>query len=689
MRLSSLPIAARIAMVVIAPMIGFAVFASMSAIDSQRDAARVSLVAEIVDFTHYTSDVMYELQRERGRTAGYFGSGRAAQPLQALETQRAATDVAVAELLGALESGATEGFGQAYLDSLAVIETDLAGLTAHRRAITDGSLTAGEAASAYTHIVEDILKAYAEEIHLAEGTGLIEEMIGLLNLYEATEMAGRERAVGARAFNLPEMERDAHIRLLSLQEAQDTFMAEFDLIMGEGWANRLDRGMDAADQGVAPFRQTLIAAGYGGNISAGQGPAWFQASNARIDTLIEIETDFANEITATAQRYAGEAGMAARNATLIAAISLLTILVFSGVVMQSVVGPIRKITRTLKGLTEGHTEIEVTGTDRRDEIGTLARAAARFIEVDEERRRSNAERLEEERAVMEMRTRELMDMATEVEKAAEEGLGSLSETGDGIHIHSTGVRAILSGAKSSAETALEQSELSKQRSSSAAQQADELMTAINEVTEQISRGDQLAQEAVERAAVSSQSVEELKIAADQIGNFVSLINDLAEQTNLLALNATIEAARAGEAGKGFAVVASEVKALAAQTNKSTHEIHERVTGIQERTQHAVDAIASITSNIGSLSEVTTAVAAAMEEQRASTASFLSYVDDAQEASNAVAKSMTEIAEAADQASRDAEHFATGAKDMADRSEKARTDIPEIVRNAAAPARQTG
>jgi methyl-accepting chemotaxis protein len=689
MRLSSLPIAARIAMAVIAPMIGFAVFASMSAIDSQRQAAQVRLVSDVVEFTHYTADVMHELQRERGRTAGYFGSGRSAQTLAALETQRAATDVAVAELNRVIGTGQTDAFGDAFRDSIAVVQADLAGLAAHRNAVTGGSLTPGEATSAYTHIIEDILKAYAEETHLAEGTGLIEEMIGLLNLYEAAEMAGRERAVGARAFNLGEMERNAHIRLLSLQEAQNTFLGEFNLIMGDEWAGRVERGMASAETGIAPFRQTLIAAGYGGDIRAGQGPAWFQASTARIDALIAMETEFANEITSMAQTYASEAATDARNATLIAAISLLTILVFSGIVMQSVVGPIRKITFTLKGLTEGHTEIEVTGTDRSDEIGTLARAAARFIEVDEERRRANAERLEEERAVMEMRTRELMDMATEVEKAAEEGLGSLSETADGIHIHSTGVRAILSGAKSAAETALEQSELSKQRSSSAAQQADELMTAINEVTEQISRGDQLAQEAVERAAVSSQSVEELKTAADQIGNFVSLINDLAEQTNLLALNATIEAARAGEAGKGFAVVASEVKALAAQTNKSTHEIHDRVTGIQERTQHAVDAIASITSNIGSLSEVTTAVAAAMEEQRASTASFLSYVDDAQEASNAVAKSMTEIAQAADQASKDAEHFATGAKDMADRSEKARTDIPEIVRNAAARARQTG
>lgn len=689
MRLSSLPIAVRIAAAVIAPMIGFAVFASINAIDSQRDAARVQLVSEIVDFTHYSADVMYELQRERGRTAGYFGSGRSAQTLQALETQRAATDVAVAEFNRALTSGETDGFGEAFLDSLAVIRADLDGLAAHRQAVTSGSVSAGEATSAYTHIVEDILKGYAEETHLAEGTGLIEEMIALLNLYEATEMAGRERAVGARAFNLTEMERDAHIRLLSLQESQNTFLAEFSLIMGEGWDRRVADHMRQANQDLAPLRQTLIAAGYGGRIQPGQGANWFAASTARIDSLIAFETDFANEITSMAQGFAREASADARNATLIAVISLLTILVFSGFIVNGVVNPIRKITRTLKGLTEGHTEIEVTGTDRRDEIGTLARAASRFLEVDEERRRSNAERLEEERAVMEMRTRELMDMASDVEKAAEEGLGSLSDTADGIHIHSTGVRAILSGAKSAAETALEQSELSKQRSSSAATQANELMTAINEVTEQISRGDQLAQEAVERAAVSSRSVEELKTAADQIGNFVSLINDLAEQTNLLALNATIEAARAGEAGKGFAVVASEVKALAAQTNKSTHEIHERVTGIQERTQHAVEAIASITSNIGSLSEVTTAVAAAMEEQRASTSSFLSYVDEAQEASSAVAHSMTEIAQAAEQASQDAEHFATGAKDMADRSEKARADIPEIVRNAAARARQTG
>jgi hypothetical protein len=128
----------------------------------------------------------------------------------------------------------------------------------------------------------------------------------------------------------------------------------------------------------------------------------------------------------------------------------------------------------------------------------------------------------------------------------------------------------------------------------------------------------MANDAVDQARKTNDRVSDLSKAAARIGDVVELINTIAGQTNLLALNATIEAARAGEAGRGFAVVASEVKALAEQTAKATGEIGQQISGIQAATQESVNAIKEISGTIEKLSEISSTIAAAVEEQGAAT-----------------------------------------------------------------------
>ena len=151
--------------------------------------------------------------------------------------------------------------------------------------------------------------------------------------------------------------------------------------------------------------------------------------------------------------------------------------------------------------------------------------------------------------------------------------------------------------------------------------SDQVIRAVMEISEQMRRGNRLGREAVERANASRATIDALTKAADQIGDIVTVINQIAEQTNLLALNATIEAARAGEAGRGFSVVASEVKTLATQTGQSTEQIGAKVGEIQSTTREVVASLAGVAEIIDQLSGVTEQVSAAIEQQRGASENF--------------------------------------------------------------------
>jgi methyl-accepting chemotaxis protein len=153
---------------------------------------------------------------------------------------------------------------------------------------------------------------------------------------------------------------------------------------------------------------------------------------------------------------------------------------------------------------------------------------------------------------------------------------------------------------------------------SVASAAEQMASSVTEIGRQVQDSARMATQAVGQARSTTDRVSELSKAAGRIGDVVELINTVAGQTNLLALNATIEAARAGEAGRGFAVVASEVKALAEQTAKATGEISQQIGAIQAATQDSVGAIKDISSTIEKLSEISSTVATAVEQQGVTT-----------------------------------------------------------------------
>jgi methyl-accepting chemotaxis protein len=180
----------------------------------------------------------------------------------------------------------------------------------------------------------------------------------------------------------------------------------------------------------------------------------------------------------------------------------------------------------------------------------------------------------------------------------------------------------------------------------AAVAADELSHSIAEINRQLSHTSDIVRLATEEARITDEEIGGLAAGAQKIGDVVKLIRNIAEQTNLLALNATIEAARAGEAGRGFAVVASEVKSLAVQTAKATEEIAGLILGVQQSTSGAVEAIRKIAARMQQINQFTSAVAVSVEQQNAATEEISHNVASAAQATGQVVAVLGDVAGAA-------------------------------------------
>jgi len=194
--------------------------------------------------------------------------------------------------------------------------------------------------------------------------------------------------------------------------------------------------------------------------------------------------------------------------------------------------------------------------------------------------------------------------------------------------------------------------------------SEQMGASIREISQNASEAARVAAEAVTITSATSDTMNKLGDSSAEIGNVIKVITQIAEQTNLLALNATIEAARAGEAGKGFAVVASEVKDLAQETARATEDISRRVEAIQADTVGAVTAIEEISSVIARISDFQTTIASAVEEQTATTAEMSRSVQEAATGTNEIAQKITAVAQAAQDTSQGVTETQQASTDLA-------------------------
>jgi methyl-accepting chemotaxis protein len=365
--------------------------------------------------------------------------------------------------------------------------------------------------------------------------------------------------------------------------------------------------------------------------------------------LGELDAVFAKAKEVTANRAVERAQHSAESRVSSGRISLtLGLFVVAALIGSAVFGsltiarPIRRIGEVLLALANGNKAVDVPYAARGDEVGDAARAAQTFKENILRIERMEAEQKETELRAAVERKAGMRRLADEFQAA----VGGIIDT------VSTASRGMETAANTLSKTAEQTQELSgavaaasEQASAnvqSVASATEEMSSSVGEISRQVHESSKIAAEAVKQAEKTDARINELSQAAGRIGDVVKLITAIAEQTNLLALNATIEAARAGEAGRGFAVVASEVKQLASQTAKATEEIGAQIAGMQTATQDSVAAIKEIGGTIGRISEIASSIATAVEEQGAATQEIARNVGEAAKGTGQVATSITDV-----------------------------------------------
>ncbi len=346
---------------------------------------------------------------------------------------------------------------------------------------------------------------------------------------------------------------------------------------------------------------------------------------------------------------------------------------------RNILRRISQLQRSMQLLSDGDLKTEIPRSRQQDEIAAMASSLEVFRESMIQARDMTADQ-DKDRIAKAERASRMETRIVEFEATVRAALENLQTSANSMQTTAQSMSATADRSSEMVNTVASAAEETSVNVQTVSSGTEELSSSITEIGRQVVNSAQIASKAVGEAKETDSTMQGLADNASRISIVVDLIQTIAAQTNLLALNATIEAARAGEAGRGFAVVASEVKSLANQTAKATDEIRSQIANMQQVTTTAVGAIRNIGTTIGEINDVTTAIAAAVEQQGAATREIARNIQHAAGGTSEVSSNIVGVSAATAEAGSAANMVLTASSALRSEADSLRAEIDVFLSN---------